>query len=90
MKKGLVAYFSAGGTTAKLEERLAGEIGADLFAIEPETPYTRADLDWTNSKSRSSLEMNDPASRPAIRAAAPDLCTYDTIFVGFPIWCSAF
>ncbi len=86
MKKGLVAYFSAGGTTAKLAERLAGEIGADLFAIEPETPYTRADLDWTNSKSRSSLEMNDPASRPAIRAAAPDLCTYDTIFVGFPIW----
>ena len=86
MSKILVAYFSAGGTTAQLAERLAREIGADLFAIEPETPYTQADLDWTDSKSRSTLEMNDPACRPAIRGTVADMADYETVFVGFPIW----
>lgn len=86
MSRILVAYFSASGTTAKLAETLAEAIGADVFAIEPETPYTKADLDWTNKKSRSTLEMNDPASRPAIRDMRDNMSDYDTVFVGFPIW----
>lgn len=86
MSRTLVVYFSASGTTAKVAERLAEAIGADLFAIEPEVPYTKADLDWTNMQSRSSLEMNDPASRPAIKDRRDNLSDYNTIFVGFPIW----
>lgn len=86
MSRILVAYFSASGTTAKLAETLAEAIGADVFAIEPKTPYTKADLDWTNKKSRSTLEMNDPASRPAIRDVRDNMSDYDTVFVGFPIW----
>ncbi len=86
MNKTLVAYFSASGVTAKLAENLAEAIGADIFEIEPKEPYTRADLDWTNKQSRSSLEMNDPSSRPAIRESRDNMDDYDTIFVGFPIW----
>ncbi len=83
MRKALVAYFSASGVTKKLAERLAGEIGADLFEIQAETPYTSADLDWQNPKSRSSLEMKDQGCRPAIRGTA-DMARYEVIFVGFP------
>lgn len=86
MSRILVAYFSASGTTAKLAETLAEAIAADVFAIEPKTPYTKADLDWTNKTSRSTLEMNDPASRPAIRDIRDNMSDYDTVFVGFPIW----
>ncbi len=86
MAQSLVAYFSASGVTAKVAKRLAAVSGSDLFEIVPETPYTRTDLDWTNKKSRSSLEMGDPSSRPAIRQACPDLSEYDVVFVGFPIW----
>lgn len=86
MSRILVAYFSASGKTAKLAETLAEAIGADVFAIEPKTPYTKADLDWTNKKSRSTLEMNDPASRPAIRDVRDNMSDYDTVFVGFPVW----
>ena len=86
MSKKLVAYFSASGVTAKLAETLSEAIGADLYAIEPEIPYTKADLNWMNKKSRSSIEMNDPASRPAITGKRDNMDDYDTIFVGFPIW----
>ena len=86
MSRTLVAYFSAGGTTAALAERLAKEIGADLFEIKPETPYTSADLDWQDSRSRSSVEMNDRSCRPAISSKVDDMAQYDVIFVGFPIW----
>lgn len=86
MSKKLVAYFSASGVTAKLAERLAGAIGADLFAIEPETPYTKGDLNWMDNKSRSSVEMNDRASRPAIKSRVGDMAQYDVVFVGFPVW----
>ena len=86
MKSKLVAYFSASGVTAKLAETLAEDIGADLYAIEPEVPYTKADLNWMNKKSRSTIEMNDPASRPAIAGKRDNMDDYDTIFVGFPIW----
>ena len=82
----LVAYFSASGVTAKVAESLAEAIGADIYAIEPETPYTAADLDWTNQRSRSSMEMNDPASRPAIIDKRDNMDDYDVVFVGFPIW----
>ena len=86
MKKLLVAYFSASGVTAQAAETIAETIGADLYEIRPETPYTPADLDWMNRRSRSSVEMNDPASRPAIAEPAADIEQYDTILVGFPVW----
>lgn len=85
MKK-LVAYFSAEGTTKKAAKALAGEIGADLFEIEPAEAYTKADLDWTNPSSRSSTEMKNKSFRPEIIKKTLDLSEYDTIFVGFPIW----
>ena len=85
MSKILVAYFSASGETARLAKTLAGVIGGDLFEIRPQTAYTAADLDWNNAKSRSSVEMNDPKSRPPM-AEVPQLAGYDTVFVGFPIW----
>lgn len=86
MSRKLVAYFSASGVTAKLAETLSESIGADLYAIEPEVPYTKADLNWMNQNSRSSVEMKDPASRPAIAGKRDNMDEYDTIFVGFPIW----
>lgn len=85
MKNAMVAYFSASGVTAKVARRLAKAIDADLFEIRPETPYTKADLNWMDKKSRSTLEMNDPSCRPAM-AQVPDVSAYDVIFVGFPIW----
>lgn len=86
MSKKLVAYFSASGTTAKAAKNLSEAIGADIFEIKPATPYTRADLDWNNAKSRSTVEMNDENSRPQIAEKISDISGYDTIFVGFPIW----
>jgi len=86
MSKKLVAYFSASGVTAKVAEELSEAIGANLYAIEPEVPYTREDLNWQNKASRSSLEMNDKASRPAIADKDADIQNYDVVFVGFPIW----
>ena len=86
MAKTLVAYFSASGTTAKVAKELAAATGADLYEIAPATPYTRADLNWNNSGSRSSKEMNDNNSRPALASAVPDMSSYDAVFVGFPIW----
>ena len=86
MSRKLVAYFSASGVTAKVAETLSEAIGADLYAIEPEVPYTKADLDWMDKKSRSTIEMNNPASRPAIAGKRDNMNDYDTVFVGFPIW----
>ena len=86
MSRKLVAYFSASGVTAKVAETLAEAIGADIYEIEPAAPYSKADLDWTNQKSRSSVEMSDPASRPAIAGKRNNMDDYDTVFVGFPIW----
>jgi flavodoxin len=84
--KALVAFFSATGTTKGVAERLAAAIGADLHEIVPAAPYTPADLDWTDKQSRSSVEMADRASRPAIAGEAPDFAAVDVVFVGFPIW----
>lgn len=86
MSKTLVAYFSASGETARLASTLAEAVGADLHEIEPAQPYTAADLDWHNTKSRSSVEMSDSASRPVIGNAVAHMESYDTVFVGFPIW----
>ena len=86
MSKALVAYFSASGVTAGLAERLAKAAGADLFEIVPEVPYTKADLNWMDKKSRSTVEMNDRSCRPAIGGKVENMAQYDTVFVGFPIW----
>ena len=86
MSKKLVAYFSASGTTKEAAERLAKAAGADLFEIKPAIPYTSADLNWMDKKSRSSVEMNDPDSRPEITETMPNMADYDTVFIGFPIW----
>ncbi len=84
--RALVAYFSATGITKGVAERLAGAIGADLIEIKPAQPYTAADLNWRNKQSRSSVEMADRASRPAIAAVVPNLTGYATVYVGYPIW----
>ena len=86
MSRKLVAYFSASGVTGRVAELLAETIGADLFSIEPEIPYIKKDLDWMDKKSRSSVEMNNPASRPAIARKRNNMGDYDIIYVGFPIW----
>ena len=86
MSKILVAYFSASGVTARAAQAIAAAVGGDLYEIAPAQPYTAADLDWTNKQSRSSLEMRDPACRPALAAAVENVEQYDTVYVGFPIW----
>lgn len=86
MNKKLVAYFSASGVTKKAAEILAEAAGADLYEISPKIPYTTADLNWMDKKSRSSVEMNDPASRPALADMSAGIDGYDVIFVGFPVW----
>ena len=86
MGKILVAYFSSSGVTKKVSEKLAKATGADLFEIVPETPYTKEDLNWMDKKSRSSVEMNDRASRPAIASKVEDMAQYDVVFIGFPVW----
>ena len=86
MRKTLVAYFSASGVTAKVAQTLAETIGADIFEIVPKIPYTKADLNWMDENARSTLEMNNPSSRPEIEFRLDNMSEYDTIFVGFPIW----
>lgn len=86
MSKILTAYFSASGVTRRVAEKLAKETGADLFEIEPEIPYTDADLDWMDKKSRSTVEMNDRGCRPAIRSRVENMEQYEVVFVGFPVW----
>ena len=86
MSRKLVAYFSATGITAKVAESLSESIGADLYEIAPAVPYSDKDLDWTDKQSRSTIEMSDPSSRPIIMEPRDNMCDYDTIFVGFPIW----
>lgn len=86
MSKKLVAYFSASGTTAAAAKTLSEAAGADLYEIRPQTPYTRADLDWTNKSSRSSMEMKDRSFRPPLADQDARVEDYDTVFLGFPIW----
>ena len=86
MKKALVAYFSASGVTAKAAKALAQAAGADLYEIKPSIPYTKADLNWTDKTSRSSVEMQDPSSRPALADQTAQIANYDVVFLGFPIW----
>jgi len=86
MSKKLVAYFSASGVTAKVANALAEATGATLHEIKPEIPYTAADLDWMNKQSRSSVEMSDKSSRPAIKDKLDNMADYDVIYLGFPIW----
>lgn len=85
-KKILVAYFSASGETERLARTIAQTTGGDLHEIEPAVRYTAADLDWNDKRSRSSVEMNDPSSRPAVAGRVGNMDAYDVVFVGFPIW----
>lgn len=84
--KVLVAYFSATGTTKAVAQRLASVTGGELYEIQPEQPYTDADLDWNDRQSRSSVEMNNPQSRPAIKGKKKNMADYDVVFIGYPIW----
>lgn len=86
MSKTLVAYFSASGTTKKAAVKVAEAAGADLHEIKPKTPYTDADLNWMDKKSRSSIEMSDKSYRPELAADDAHIENYDTVFIGFPIW----
>ena len=86
MSKKLIAYFSASGVTGSVAKTLAEAAGADLYEIRPEVPYTRADLNWMDKKARSTVEMNDPSSRPALADKDAKVEDYDVIFLGFPIW----
>ena len=85
-KTTLVAYFSATGTTKAAAEKLAQAVDADLHEIQPEQPYTDADLDWRNQQSRSSMEMKDKSSRPAIKNKVENMDQYTTVYIGYPIW----
>lgn len=85
-KKTLVAYFSCTGNTRQLAKTLSDVVDGDLYEITPATPYTDVDLDWTNEMSRSSVEMKDKSSRPAISGKLENMKDYEVIFVGFPIW----
>lgn len=82
----LVAYFSATGTTAKAAKALANAVGGDLYEIKPAVPYTRADLNWMDKSSRSSVEMKDAHSRPALADTNAPVAGHDVIFLGFPVW----
>lgn len=84
--KTLVAYFSATGTTAEAAKQLSKVTGGELYRITPKTAYTSADLDWHNKQSRSSVEMNDPKSRPALKGKKENIADYDVIYIGYPIW----
>ena len=86
MSKILVAFFSASGVTSSVAGKLAEAVDGDLFEILPEVLYTKADLNWMSKKSRSSIEMNDRSSRPAIANVCENMNEYDVVFVGFPIW----
>ena len=86
MSKKLVAYFSASGTTANVAKDLAKAAGADIYEIKPAVPYSRADLNWQDKQSRSSVEMSDKSSRPALADTDANIADCDTIFIGFPIW----
>ncbi|MBP3798468.1 MAG: NAD(P)H-dependent oxidoreductase [Ruminococcus sp.] len=86
MGKKLVAYFSASGNTAKLAKKLAEAAGADLYEIRPAKAYTSADLNWQDKQSRSSIEMSDHNSRPELADKSADMSSYDTVYVGFPVW----
>ena len=86
MAKKLVAYFSASGVTAKVADMLADAVGADIHEIRPKNPYTKADLNWLNKKSRSSVEMNNKTFRPEIAESNVQIAEYEVIFLGFPIW----
>ena len=86
MGKALVTYFSASGVTKRVAEKLASVAEAELFEIQPEKKYTGQDLNWTDCNSRSSVEMNDRSSRPAISSRIDNISQYSHVFVGFPVW----
>ena len=86
MNNVLVSYFSASGVTKNVAEKISKVVNGDLFEIEPSVKYTTEDLDWTDKNSRSSKEMSDKSSRPAISKKVDNISDYDTVIIGFPVW----
>lgn len=86
MSKKLVAYFSASGVTAKVAGKLAEAVGAQIYEIRPEVPYTNADLNWQDKKSRSSIEMDDKSCRPQMADQSADVAAAEVVYIGFPVW----
>ena len=86
MSKILVSFFSASGVTKEVASKIANITGGDLFEIEPAYKYTNEDLNWNNANSRSSVEMNNPSSRPEVKNKVSNLSDYDTVLIGFPVW----
>ena len=86
MNKTLISYFSASGVTREVAQKLSNVLNTDLFEIEPVDPYTKEDLDWTDEKSRSTIEMNDKSYRPKVKKIVENIDNYDTIILGFPVW----
>ena len=82
----MVAVFSASGVTRRVGEEIARVCGGDFYEIVPKEKYSSADLNYMNSKSRSSLEMKDPSVRPEIAGTVTDMDSYDAVIIGFPIW----
>ena len=88
MSKKLVAYFSASGVTKKVAERLAEAVGADIYEIKPEVPYTKADLNWRDETSRSNIEMGDKSCRPSMADKDANVAGAEVVYIGFPVWWS--
>lgn len=86
MSEILVSYFSASGVTKNIAKKISDAVNGDLFEIEPLKKYTAEDLDWTNKRSRSSIEMNDKTSRPQISKKISSIEEYNTVIIGFPVW----
>ena len=86
MSKALIIYFSMTGNTERIARLMAESLGAELYRIQAEHPYTRKDLDWTIPDSRANLEQKNPTSRPLYQGNLPDMAEYDTVILGHPIW----
>ncbi|NCB92571.1 MAG: flavodoxin [Clostridia bacterium] len=82
----LVVYFSNTGNTRAIAESISNGLGADVYEIIAQEPYTEADLDYGDNNSRSTVEMNDPSARPAISGSIENMDQYDTVYIGYPIW----
>ncbi|MGN0179002.1 MAG: flavodoxin [Monoglobaceae bacterium] len=84
--KALVVYFSCTGNTKAVAQKISELTGADLYEIVPTDPYTDEDLNYNNDNCRANREMNDPGARPVIGSDTIDISSYDTVFIGYPIW----
>ena len=82
----LVIYFSRTGNTEKIAQYLVEITGADSYVIEAAVPYTDADIKYQDDTCRANKEQNDKTVRPEIANPIESIDSYDTIFLGYPIW----